>query len=167
LTIIRRGKEMALSAPTSPHVGSNTRQVVYWSGSYLQEPYPQILQQASCVASQVHSFVFDSGAPTMDDANLVDIFVTDIGGIPVNTLDDFVRAAKQLKCETGQEFNERVAANKRFSSGKMPGRDVIVTATRMTGEKVVASVRTNDHYFPPWQITRGPRIDDEWVFEML
>ncbi|KAJ2713976.1 hypothetical protein H4R19_001976 [Coemansia spiralis] len=167
LTIIRRGKEMALSAPTSPHVGSNTRQVVYWSGSYLQEPYPQILQQASCVASQVHSFVFDSGAPTIEDANLVDIFVTDIGGIPVNTLGDFVRAAKQLKCETGQEFNERVAANKRFSSGKMPGRDVIVTATRMTGEKVVASIRTNDHYFPPWQITRGPRIDDEWVFEML
>ncbi|KAJ2771059.1 hypothetical protein IWQ57_002382 [Coemansia nantahalensis] len=167
LSIIRRGKEMALSVPTSPHVGFNTRRVVFWAGVYLQEPHAQVIQQATCVASQVHSFFYDAGTPYAQGAGHYDVFVTDVGGTPVNTLDDAVRVVKQLKSKTAQEFNECVAANERFSSGRMPGLDVTVGATKLTGEKVVEAIRTNDHYLPAWQLTRGPCIEDEWVYELL
>ncbi|KAJ1733437.1 hypothetical protein LPJ61_001561 [Coemansia biformis] len=167
LSIVRRGEEVGLTVRTSPLVGSNTRRVIFWAGSYLQEPYPQVLQQASHVASRVHSFMFDKGGPTVRESTLVDMFVTDIGDTPIQTLDDVVMVAKQLKSTALEEFNNFIANNGPYISGKMPGCDVTVRVVRINGEKVVRSIQTNDHYYPAWQLTRGPHIDDTWVFELL
>ncbi|KAJ2785678.1 hypothetical protein H4R18_000369 [Coemansia javaensis] len=167
LTIVRRGKEIVLSVPTSQVAGSNTRRVVFWAGWYLQEPYQQVFQVASRVASQVFSFVWEFGAPTAIDASIFDMFVTDIGSDAIQTLDDVVRAARRLKSSDRAAFNDRVAKNERMPGGTMPGSNTKIHVVQLNGEDVIESVRTNDHYFPAWQLVRGPRIDDEWVWEEL
>ncbi|KAJ2530726.1 hypothetical protein IWW43_004176 [Coemansia sp. RSA 1935] len=50
-------------------------------------------------------------------------------------------------------------------SGIIPGRDVVIRIVMLNGEDVLKSFRTNDQYFPAWQLRRGPRIDDNWVLE--
>ncbi|KAJ1729528.1 hypothetical protein LPJ61_003476, partial [Coemansia biformis] len=167
LTVIRRGEELSLAIPVLPLRGTATRRVVHWAGMYLQEPYQRILQQATRVTSQVFNFMYIHGGPAVLESHHSNMFITEISGEPVQTLDDVVRIASKLKSNGLAEFNNKVANNEMFANGAMPGCDVKIRTVLLNGEDVIKTIRTNDHYFPAWQLTRGPRIDDEWIVEEL
>ncbi|KAJ2450972.1 hypothetical protein EV183_003932 [Coemansia sp. RSA 2336] len=167
LLIVRKGQEMTVTIPTAPLCDPNIRKVVCWAGVYLQEPFHTVLHQSVHLASNVYMFMFDSGTPALAESYHDNIFIVEMGEHAISTLDDVVKAAKLFKNPKQVEFNADVAANKDFKSGTVPGRDVKIRAVLINGDEVVKSIRTNDHYYPAWQLTRGPRIDDNWVYKEL
>ncbi|KAJ1806377.1 hypothetical protein LPJ77_003660 [Coemansia sp. RSA 2523] len=165
LTIIRQGRELDLSIPTTPFRGANTNHIVYWAGMYFQQPYHTVLQQATRPVSNVYVFTFTDGSPIAMESFHRRMFVSEISKHTIHTLDDVVRVAKLVRDPNLVEFNKRVASNEKMISGIIPGRDVVIRIVKLNGEDVLKSFRTNDQYFPAWQLRRGPRIDDNWVLE--
>ncbi|KAJ2798778.1 hypothetical protein H4R20_004697 [Coemansia guatemalensis] len=167
LTIIRRREVLTLTVPTLPIRSFNTRRIIHWAGMFLQEPYQTVLQQAMRPASQVYNFMFISGGPIVVESYNSNMFICEIGEHSIQTLDDVAEAARNLKSKKLAEFNKQVANGLPLHSGEMPGCDVRIHVVLLNGEDVVRSIRTNDQYFPAWQLSRGPRIDDNWVWEEL
>ncbi|KAJ2805977.1 hypothetical protein H4R21_001058, partial [Coemansia helicoidea] len=157
LTVARGGEERTVAVPTLALRGTATRRVVHWAGMYLQE--------AAQVASQIYNFTNIRGGPAVLEEYHFHRFVTEIGGTKVHTMDDLVAVARSFKHPELAAFNDQVMAHQKLRSGAMPGRDVSLRTVLLNGEDLVRTFRTNDQYFPAWQLTRGPRIDDEWVYE--
>ncbi|KAJ2668918.1 hypothetical protein IWW42_004907 [Coemansia sp. RSA 1085] len=167
LLIVRKGQEMTVTIPTAPLCDPNIRKLVCWAGVYLQEPFHTVLHQSVRLASNVYMFMYDAGTPAMAESYHDNMFIVEMGEHAISTLDDVVKVAKLLKDPKQAEFNAEVAANKEFKSGTIPGRDVKIRAVLINGDEIVKSIRTNDHYYPAWQLTRGPRIDDSWVYKEI
>ncbi|KAJ2647091.1 hypothetical protein IWW40_004947 [Coemansia sp. RSA 1250] len=167
LRIVRNGKELTIAVPTAPLCEANIRNVVCWAGMILQEPFHSVNHNAVSLASNAYNFIHDNGAPSVAESYHDNMFVVEIGGHAISTLDDVVQVARLLKDPKQAEFNAEVAANKEFKSGTIPGRDVKIRAVLINGDEIVKSIRTNDHYYPAWQLTRGPRIDDNWSFKEI
>ncbi|KAJ2598567.1 hypothetical protein GGF39_002604 [Coemansia sp. RSA 1721] len=108
-----------------------------------------------------------NGSPAVPETAYIKYYVTEINRTPVNTLDDVVRVVKQLKSPGLRDFNQAVANNQHLASGAMPGYDVKIRTVSFTGSESLATIRTNDHYFPAWQASRGPSLDDTWKIEFL
>ncbi|KAJ2367931.1 hypothetical protein H4S01_001875 [Coemansia sp. RSA 2610] len=168
LTIVRQGRQLELDMPTTPFCGANTRRIIYWAGMYLQQPYYTVLAQATRLASDVYMFAHFNGAPIEATAYQGNTFINEIAEHPITTLDDVVRVIQLVKDQGAlAEFNRRVGEDHPLRSGTMPGRDVTIRTVLLNGDDAVKSVRTNDLYFGPWQLTRGSRIDDHWTWEQL
>ncbi|KAJ1822453.1 hypothetical protein LPJ56_000776 [Coemansia sp. RSA 2599] len=133
----------------------------------MQEPGLSVQQSSASVPSQVFSYYELDGSPADRVTPFTSYYIAEINSTAVKTLNDVVRIAKQLKSKNAEEFNAMVASNKQFSSGEMPGCDVKVRIMSNNGVEKVISIRTNDHYFPSWQLIRGPAIEDKWRMEML
>ncbi|KAJ1739847.1 hypothetical protein LPJ68_004323 [Coemansia sp. RSA 1086] len=167
LRIVRNGKELTIAVPTAPLCEANIRNVVCWAGMILQEPFHSVNHNAVSLASNAYNFIHDNGAPSVAESYHDNMFVVEIGGHAISTLDDVVQVARLLKDPKQAEFNAEVAANKEFKTGTIPGRDVKIRAVLINGDEIVKSIRTNDHYYPAWQLMRGPRIDDNWSFKEI
>ncbi|KAJ2450971.1 hypothetical protein EV183_003931 [Coemansia sp. RSA 2336] len=167
LCVVRNGKELTLTVPTAPLYEANIRKLVCLAGMVLQEPFHSVNHYAISLASKAYNFIYESAAPSIAETYHDNMFVVEIGGHAISTLDDVVQVAKLLKDPKQAEFNADVAANKEFKSGTIPGRDVKIRAVFINGDEIVKSIRTNDHYCPAWQLTRGPRIDDNWSFNAI
>ncbi|KAJ2704652.1 hypothetical protein FB645_003084 [Coemansia sp. IMI 203386] len=107
------------------------------------------------------------GSPAVPETAYIKYYVTEINKTPVNTLDDVVRVVKQLKSPGLSGFNQAVANNQCLASGAMPGCDVKVRTVAFNGSESLATIRTNDQYFPAWQAIRGPSLDNTWKIEFL
>ncbi|KAJ2213722.1 hypothetical protein IW140_003664 [Coemansia sp. RSA 1813] len=167
LTVVRDMKEIPLAIETVPLSGISTRRVVCWAGMVMQEPHEAALEKANRVPSKVFMFRAVGGSPVYSKGHEWNVFITEIDDQPIKTLDDMVEVARRLKSSDAETFNTRVASNEAFSSGKMPGCDAKIHSVTLAGEDNVYSIRTNDHYFPAWQIRRGPLADDDWLWEAL
>ncbi|KAJ1806329.1 hypothetical protein LPJ75_005078 [Coemansia sp. RSA 2598] len=167
LRIVRNKTEQTLVLPTTKLSGVNTRHVVCWAGGFMQKPWKRVLERANRIPSDVYTYTSFSGSPINAELSETTTFVTAIDEQPVQTLEDAVRIIQNLQNEAARDFNARVAAGKAFASGKMPGRDVIVRGVTLAGQELVGTIRTNDHYFPAWQIRRGPRASDFWTWSAI
>ncbi|KAJ2236470.1 hypothetical protein H4R99_000814 [Coemansia sp. RSA 1722] len=167
LKIVRKRVEQTVVLPTTGLSGINTRHVVCWAGGFMQKPWKRVLERANRIPSDVYTYTSFSGSPVNAELSETSTFVTAIDEQPVQTLDDAVRIIQALKNESAQDFNARVAGGKAFSSGMMPGRDVIVRGVTLAGQELVGTIRTNDHYFPAWQIRRGPKASDFWAWSAI
>ncbi|KAJ2259021.1 hypothetical protein GGI13_000261 [Coemansia sp. RSA 455] len=167
LTVVRNGKEILLTVPTTSLAGKHTRRVIYWAGMFIQEPHLTALEQASCPWLNVFSSVLTAGSPIDRELNGVNFFITEIDGRPIVTLDDVAHVAREIKSPDIETFNSSVASGQRLRGGKIPGRFVKVSLVKLTGEKKIVSLHTHDLYNPAWQIHRGPLISDDWVWEKL
>ncbi|KAJ2703065.1 hypothetical protein FB645_004057 [Coemansia sp. IMI 203386] len=165
LTIVRDMQEMVVSLPTTKIGHDITRQVVFWVGFYLQEPWRIIKQKTDKIHSQVFSFCSRTGSPGNREAQIFQFYITEINDTPIQTMDDLVSVVKQLSSPDAEPFNKAVASNNDSSSGVLPGRDVKIRMVRPNGKDHVITVHTNDHYMPAWRAIRGPEISDEWKME--
>ncbi|KAJ2229304.1 hypothetical protein IWW45_006251 [Coemansia sp. RSA 485] len=165
LTIVRDMQEMVVSLPTTKIGHDITRQVVFWAGFYLQEPWRIIKQKTYKIHSQVFSFCSRTASPGNREAQIFQFYITEINDTPIQTMDDLVSVVKQLSSPDAEPFNKAVASNNDSSSGVLPGRDVKIRMVRPNGKDHVITVHTNDHYMPAWRAIRGPEISDEWKME--
>ncbi|PIA13572.1 hypothetical protein COEREDRAFT_83399 [Coemansia reversa NRRL 1564] len=128
-----------------------------------------IIQSAPNVRSVLkdYNFMFINGGTIISESYNSNIFISEIAGKSIHTLDDVAKAARDLKSKDLSEFNKKVTNNLLLDSGEIPGCDVKIHGVLLSGEDVIQSIRTNDQYFPAWQLSRGPHIDDNWVWEEL
>ncbi|KAJ2331935.1 hypothetical protein GGI00_003029, partial [Coemansia sp. RSA 2681] len=167
LTIVRNGKEITITVPTTSLAGKHTQRVIYWAGMYIQVPHLTVLEQASCPWLGVYSSMVAAGSPMDRELSDYNLFITRIDERPILTLDDVVSVIRALQSTDVDAFNSDVASGKRLRGGKVPGRYVKVSLVTLTGETKIVSLRTNDFYHPAWQIRRGPLVSDAWVWEKL
>ncbi|KAJ1863373.1 hypothetical protein LPJ73_000530 [Coemansia sp. RSA 2703] len=163
LTIVRNRKELSIRIPTTRLSGKSTDHVVCWSGTFMQKPWYRVLERANRIPSEVFIFTSLCGSPMNAELNRGGFFVISIDEQKIATLDDVVRVIEAIKSQNEvRDFIENVSSKQRYLSGKMPGRDVVVRGVTLSGQEIVGTIRTNDHYFPAWQIHRDPEAGDFW-----
>ncbi|KAJ2744326.1 hypothetical protein GGI20_003053 [Coemansia sp. BCRC 34301] len=167
LTVVRNRQEILVTVPTTSLAGKHTQRVIYWAGLYIQVPHLTALEQANCPWLGVYSSMVASGSPMDRELQDNNLFITEIDGRPILTLDDVVSVAIDLKSTDADTFNSDVASGKRMRGGKVPGRYVKVSLVTLAGETKIVSLFTNDLYHPAWQLRRGPLVSDAWVWEQL
>ncbi|KAJ2597805.1 hypothetical protein H4R99_004358 [Coemansia sp. RSA 1722] len=167
LDIIRDQEEMTMRIPTTALPRTRSSRIVCWAGIVMQKPWEQVKKGSVTVPSQIFAHNEIEGSPAVPETAYIKYYVTEINRTPVNTLDDVVRVVKQLKSPGLSDFNQAVANNQHLASGAMPGCDVKIRTVSFTGPESLATIRTNDQYFPAWQASRGPSLDDTWKIEFL
>ncbi|KAJ2482316.1 hypothetical protein EV174_003237 [Coemansia sp. RSA 2320] len=166
LVIVRDQQEITVKVPTTSLAGKDTRRIIFWAGMYIQEPHLTALELASCPTLNVFVSINASGSPAERDVG-ENVFITEVAGRPIVTMDDMARIAGELKSADLSSFNSDVASGQRLASGKVPGRHVKLRYVTLAGETKVESLCTNDIYFPAWQLRRGPLTSDAWEWEEL
>ncbi|KAJ3408213.1 serine protease, partial [Chytridiales sp. JEL 0842] len=139
LTILRRKEEINVKVPQSIMETCGTERLVGWAGAIFQMPHKGVFQTLKTVPPGILCAVVYNGSP----AQLYNLhptnFVTEINGVPVTTLDEFITIVSAIPSGT-------------FARIKM------VNFTRFV--KVIA-LRTNNHYFPTWELRRGDPVEGD------
>ncbi|KAJ1721055.1 hypothetical protein LPJ53_004385 [Coemansia erecta] len=168
LTIVRNRKELSIQIPTTRLSGKSTDHVVCWSGTFMQKPWTRVLERANRIPSEVFTFSTISGSPVHAELNKGGFFVIAIDEQQIKTMDDVLRVIEEIKSDDAvREFRDNVSNKQGYSSGKMPGRDVVVRGVTLAGQELVGTIRTNDHYFPAWQIRRHAEAGDFWTMSAI
>ncbi|KAK3805581.1 MAG: trypsin-like cysteine/serine peptidase domain-containing protein [Benniella sp.] len=92
MTILREGKELRLTVPTVPLLGTGTNRIIAWAGALIQMPYKAVLEQVSNVPTGVYISCTLYGSPA-STALRPGVWITEVDGIPVSNLDEFLDAA--------------------------------------------------------------------------
>ncbi|KAF9416024.1 serine protease, partial [Entomortierella beljakovae] len=125
LTILREGKVIRLTVPTVPLSGTGTNRIIAWAGALIQRPYKAVLEQVSDVPTGVYISCTLYGSPA-STALRPGVWITEIDGIPVASLDQFldavhrhenkvVRSRQGSVCEVALK-RLSMGSNKRFSA---------------------------------------------------
>ncbi|KAG0217061.1 serine protease [Mortierella sp. NVP41] len=91
MTVLREGQEMCLVVPTVPLIGTDTNRILAWAGALIQMPYKAVLEQVSNVPQGVYVSCTLYGSPA-STALRPGVWITEIDGIPVADLDEFLDA---------------------------------------------------------------------------
>ncbi|KAG0291459.1 serine protease [Linnemannia gamsii] len=126
LTVLREGKELCLVVPTVPLLGTDTNRILAWAGALIQMPYKAVLEQVSNVPQGVYVSCTLYGSPA-STALRPGVWITEIDGIPVANLDEFldavhhhenkvVRSRQGSVCEVALKRLSLAYCNKRLSN---------------------------------------------------
>lgn len=88
--ILRDGKEMEMVVPTAPISGLGTERIVSWAGVLLQEPHRSAAQQRKTMPEGIYSSWWSNGSPAHMYGLRATVWVTEVDGKPVKSLDRFV-----------------------------------------------------------------------------
>lgn len=111
MIVLREGKELSLSVPTTPLDGTKKTRIIGWSGAILQQAYRSVLEQVKTIPPGPYISCTMYGSPS-DTYNLRSgVWVTEINNVPINDLDDFLREA--LKVEEQEEQRLQRAPHER------------------------------------------------------
>ncbi|RKP07353.1 hypothetical protein THASP1DRAFT_30834 [Thamnocephalis sphaerospora] len=147
-TLFRDGKEVRVRLPTTELTGVETTRVIGWAGALVQEPYRAVLEQVKRIPSGVYVSCTLYGAP----ANTYDlkpgVWITEVDGKPVNSLDSFLAAVSDCEREAHGGYI----------------RLTTVSRAEMTG---VLSLRTDPHYWPTFQLLKDNDAACGWRCEYL
>ncbi|KAF9127697.1 serine protease [Mortierella sp. 14UC] len=91
MTVLREGQELCLNVPTVPLTGTDTNRILAWAGALIQMPYKAVLEQVSNVPQGVYVSCTLYGSPA-STALRPGVWITEIDGIPVANLDEFLDA---------------------------------------------------------------------------
>ncbi|KAI9593688.1 hypothetical protein BDF19DRAFT_447571 [Syncephalis fuscata] len=148
MTIFRNGKELSIEVPTTVLGGAETDRVIGWSGALIQVPYAAVLEQVKRIPSGVYVSCTLYGAP----ANTYDlkpgVWITEVDGQPIDTLDSFMEAVKLCELRSKGDYI----------------RLTTVSRAEITG---VLSLRTDPHYWPTFQLLKDDNTVCGWRCEYL
>ncbi|RKP25816.1 hypothetical protein SYNPS1DRAFT_28462 [Syncephalis pseudoplumigaleata] len=156
MTIFRSGKELSVQVPTTALVGNETDRVIGWAGALIQVPYAAVLEQVKRIPSGVYVSCTLYGAP----ANTYDlkpgVWITEVDGQPVDSLDSFMEAVKASEQRTQSEGGS--------ASGGSYIRLTTVSRAEITG---VLSLRPDPHYWPTFQLIKDDEAVCGWRCEYM
>ncbi|KAI8853479.1 hypothetical protein BC829DRAFT_424639 [Chytridium lagenaria] len=130
LTILRDKAELTITVPQSTFQASGTAHIVGWSGAIFQMPPKPIYQQLKTVPKGVLCSVVYDGSPSQLYQLQPLSWVTEVNGVSVETLDDFLTAVRAIPSDTFARI--RTVNFNRFVR--------------------VIALRTDKHYFGTWEI---------------
>ncbi|KAI9485978.1 MAG: trypsin-like cysteine/serine peptidase domain-containing protein [Benjaminiella poitrasii] len=140
MTILRAKKEMVVKVKTSPVSGDGTSRVVFWAGATLQEPHKAVLQQSNTLPSRIYISSRSKGSPAYMYGLVPTMWITHINSKQVVTLDDLIRAVKDIEDNTY----------------------VRVRCVSFDNVPVMLSVKMVNHYFPLAEMIRDPNAECGW-----
>lgn len=143
LQVLREGKEHSLSVPLSPVEVHGTERIVGWAGAIFQMPYKSIYQQLKQVPKGVLCSVVSNGSP----AQLYNIspldWITAIDEQEITDLDSFLKCVSAISSDTF----------------------VRVRTINFSRVEKVVTVRTEQHYFGLWELTRDESFTSGWKLD--
>jgi len=81
---------MEMVVPTAPISGLGTERIVSWAGVLLQEPHRSAAQQRKTMPEGVYSSWWSNGSPAHMYGLRATVWVTEVDGKPVKSLDRLV-----------------------------------------------------------------------------
>lgn len=132
LTLLRNGKVKGVSVELQPLNGQGTGHMLYWAGAYLQMPHPEVVRLGDGKVKGVYVGYVDSGAPAMRDGLYRNRFITEVDGVPVTSLEQFL---------------QRV-------SGVKSGDNIRITTVLLSGRKRLVGVKPEYDFWPTQRFIR-------------
>ncbi len=126
VVVMRDGEVLELQIPTIAYNDKVTRRAVIWAGSLIQEPHFELSYQRSNTTDGVFISGTLGGSPSIQDRLYRNRFITEVDGVPVASLDQFVA-----------EISSKDAA--------VP---VSLTVVAMNGYRSVVSVQPEYNFWP-------------------
>ncbi|KAG0326037.1 serine protease [Dissophora globulifera] len=132
MTVLREGKEIRLTVPTVPLLGTDTNRIIAWAGALIQMPYKAVLEQVSNIPTGVYVSCTLYGSPA-STALRPGVWITEVGGIPVANLDEFLEAVHRHEKRVVRSHQGSVCevALKRLSMGNFGHKRVSATAMQI------------------------------------
>ncbi|KAJ1734531.1 hypothetical protein LPJ61_001017 [Coemansia biformis] len=165
LVVLRDGREIALRVPTTRLDGVGTKRVVHWSGALVQEPYRAVQEQVRKMPSSVYVSCTLYGSPANCHGLRPGMWITEIEGRPVRTMDDFVATLEDLRLDRvpcqhpPSNDSEAAAGPPRDLQSTQYMRITVVNKNEITK---VLSLRVDNHYWPPWELVRDLGEPSGW-----
>ena len=130
VTVLRDGIVENVSIPTIEYDKAGTKRAVVWAGSLIQEPHFELAYQRGNYTDGVFISSTLAGSPSIQDRLYRNRFITEVDGVSVKTLDDFVREI----------------------SAKEPTDSVNLTVIAMNGYRSVVSVQPEYNFWPTVEV---------------
>ena len=126
VVVMRDGEILELQVPTIPYKNKATRRAVIWAGSLIQEPHFELAYQRSNITEGVFITGTLGGSPSIQDRLYRNRFITEVDGVPVSSLDQFIA-----------EISSKDALS-----------PVSLTVVAMNGYRSVVSVKPEYNFWP-------------------
>ncbi len=94
VTVLRDGRELELNVAPEPYRDQMTRRALVWAGSLIQEPFFELAYQRGNTTDGVFISGTLGGSPSIQDRLYRNRFITEVNGVPVASLDEFIEAVK-------------------------------------------------------------------------
>ena len=94
LTVLREGEEMAMTVPTTQLYSFETNHIVFWAGATLQTPILAVRETMRSIPSNVYISSITYGSPANQYGVASEMFVTEVDGKSISSLDDFLAIIK-------------------------------------------------------------------------
>ncbi|EIE78581.1 hypothetical protein RO3G_03285 [Rhizopus delemar RA 99-880] len=173
MTILRDGKELNLSIPTTRYDGKETTDIIGWQGMIVQEPHSAAKEQ---VRKHVPEGVYVSccllGSPAQAYLK-PSIWITEINRMPVKSIEDFI-AAVTVTQENKQPIRKAIQLEELYSNEPITENlygeekddildsDSHVRIKYVTADNIthVTAIRLDRHYWPTWRVKK----DDDYHY---
>ncbi|KAI8376036.1 uncharacterized protein BYT42DRAFT_516755 [Radiomyces spectabilis] len=183
MTILRDGKEMTMTVPTTLYPDLETTRVIGWQGMYIQEAHMAAKEQ---LQEEIPEGVYVScclfGSPA--EVSLIPgIWITEVDQQRVKTMDDFLTAIRQHR------YRQKIAeARAPLAFEKPQSKEAMWLLAPAKEDQQVASVhhdpshirvkyitrnnithvsalKLDRHYWPTWQIQKDPSNPLGWRYD--
>ncbi len=142
VVVMRDGQILELQVPSIPYNDNITRRAVLWAGSLIQEPHFELAYQRSNTTDGVFITGTLGGSPSIQDRLYRNRFITEVDGVPVSSLDQFVAEI----------------------SSKDASKPVSLTVVAMNGYRSVVSVKPEYNFWPTVELVND---GSGWVRKTL
>ncbi|KAJ1739971.1 hypothetical protein LPJ78_000279 [Coemansia sp. RSA 989] len=156
LVVLRDGQETTLNVPTTALEGMETTRVVHWSGALVQRPYRAVQEQVRKMPSSVYVSCTLYGSPANCYGLRPGMWITEVEGRPVTTVDDFIATLESLRLD--REAREHASG----ATDIQTARYVRLTVVNKSLVSRVLSLRVDNHYWPPWELIHDPDSLSGW-----
>lgn len=142
VTILRDGEVVNSEIETIKYTNGGTHRAVLWAGSLIQEPHFELGYQRGNYTDGVFISGTLAGSPSIQDALYRNRFITEVEGVPVSSIDEFLREISQ----------------------KEPSESVNLTVIAMNGYRSVVSVQPEYNFWPTVEVSYD---GDKWQRKTL
>ncbi|KAJ2609327.1 hypothetical protein H4S08_004100 [Coemansia sp. RSA 1365] len=160
LVVLRDGQEISLKIPTTKLDGMETKRVVHWSGAIVQEPYRPVQEHMRRLPSKVYVSCTLYGSPANCCGLRPGMWITEVEGHPVTTIDEFISILEGQKLNQVQQPD--CGARTESARDIQTARYVRITVVNRSDVLRVLSLRVDNHYWPPWELVHDPNTPSGW-----
>ncbi|KAJ2486640.1 hypothetical protein EV174_001013 [Coemansia sp. RSA 2320] len=158
LLVLRDGRELALTVPTSALNGMETERVVHWLGALIQLPYRAVHEQIRALPSRVYVSCTLYGSPANCYGLRPGMWITEVENHPVADLDAFCATLKTLRLDRPPDLTPDSSLDDMVTA-----RYVRITVVTKTDVTKVLSLRVDCHFWPVWQLVRDSESASGWT----
>ncbi len=137
LKVLRDRQVRSLTLMTSTLTGVGSQRFVSWAGAIFQEPHREVAYYKGIDIPGVYISATESGSPAIVDHLYRNRFVTEVDGVAVKNLDEFL---EKIRTKNQDEFTR-------------------LTVISLSGRRDIISVSPEFYFWPTFEISK---MDGQW-----